>query len=68
MKKTAGVHVLGYRWYLFGNDIGLIASVSLLGQTKIAQAEPCVFCFAGAGRIRSRASRHVERLCPVQIA
>jgi hypothetical protein len=68
VEKTASAHALSYRWHRFVNDIGLAASVGLLGQAQIAQAEPRVFCLAGAGRIRSRASRHIGRLRSVQFA
>jgi hypothetical protein len=36
VEKTAGAHVLSYRWHRFVNDVSLTASVGLLGQTQIA--------------------------------
>jgi hypothetical protein len=68
VEKTARAHTLSDRRHRFVNDIGLTASLGLLGQTQIADAEPRVFCLAGAGRIRSRARRHIRRLRSVQLA
>jgi hypothetical protein len=68
VEKTARAHALSDRRHRFVNDIGLTASLGLFGQTQIAYAEPRVFCLAGAGRIGSRARRHIRRLRSVQLA